>query len=661
MLEGVVSDHPARVLFDSGAHKCFVSSAFVTQLGLTILPTCASFRTANNQLVDVSAKVQVPLTLGPYRSRLECYVTGLPSGIDVLLGDHWARAVGLVADYGNNDPSCFVPPHLWLRNENVRIMVSDQMPVSAPAESATSLLLSAPEIRSMLHSEPTLLDSAFMVVVQPSMDTGHDSVSAQLQAVLDQYADVFEEPGIAPFRPGTPLCAQLPPDAKPPNRQAFRLSFKERQEVEMQVRNLLATGRIQPSTSPFGAPVLFVPKPDGTMRMCIDYRELNKLSLRNKYPLPRIDDLLDNLQGSQYFSSLDLASGYWQITLNEEDVQKTAFNTHIGKYEWKVMPFGLTNAPSIFQTLMNDLFRENLNKFMCIYLDDILLFSKTVEEHFAHLTWVLDTLREAGFKACRVKCDFFRKELKFLGHIVSAQGVAPDPAKVQTIVDWPVPENRFDVRRFLGLANYFRRFIQHYARIAAPLTDLLRDITPADNRQSVRYKRGNLSDSVVSQLRESFAPLWTDKCQTAFESLKRALQTAPVMCSPDYSQPFTVVCDACAVSIGGILLQAGHPVAYFSRKLKSAELRYSASDREMLAVVACLREWRCYLEGARFVIETDHKLNTYADVSTAPHTLQRRARWLHETGGYDYEWRYRPGAANVADPVSRAPQHFSVS
>jgi hypothetical protein len=244
----------------------------------------------------------------------------------------------------------------------------------------------------------------------------------------------------------------------------------ERREIEEQVRNLLESGKIAPSSSAYGAPVLLVPKPDGTMRLCIDYRALNKITAKNKYPLPRIDALMDNLAGAKCFSSLDLASGYHQVTLQESDWPKTAFNTHIGKFEWKVMPFGLCNAPAVFQSLMHSIFGRALNRYVCIYLDDNLVFSRTREEHLQHLRSVLDALRANDLKAKRSKCDFFKPELKFLGHIISAQGMRPDPVKVSTVVDWPVPTTYYELRSFLGLANYFRRYIKDYAKISHLLT-----------------------------------------------------------------------------------------------------------------------------------------------------------------------------------------------
>lgn len=256
--------------------------------------------------------------------------------------------------------------------------------------------------------------------------------------------------------------------------------------------------------------------------------------------------------------------------------------------------------------------------------------------------------------------SFFREQLNFLGHIVSAAGVSPDPAKVATIVNWPTPRSLFEVRSFLGLANYFRRFIEHYAHVAAPLTTLLRGSEKAD-RQGRLLQKGKLTPEQEARLAAAFDQCWTPACDAAFRQLKQALVQAPVLVLPDFEKPFTLVCDACDMAIGGILLQESRPVAYYSRKLHGPEQRYSASDKEMLGVIAGLREWRCYLEGRPFVIETDHQPNTYLD-ETPPsaHSLKRRGRWLAESGGFDFRWKYRPGASNIADPVSRAPQHMRV-
>ena len=282
------------------------------------------------------------------------------------------------------------------------------------------------------------------------------------------------------------------------------------------------------TSSPYGAPVLFVPKKDGRWRMCIDYRALNRQTIRDRYPLPRIDDLLDRLGKAKHFTTLDLASGYHQIAVKEEDIPKTAFRTQRGHFEFVVMPFGVTNAPSTFQRMMNSLFKEDLDDFVLVYLDDILVFSATLEEHIRHIRKALEKLRTAKLYARLHKCAFFQRRVEYLGFDVSAEGIQPSPEKVKAIVEWPQPQSVRDVRSFLGLASFYRRFIKQFSRKARPLTDLTRD-------------------NVIWQ--------WNEREQNAFNELKRSLVVAPVLKIPDFDLPFVVTTDASLVSVGAILEQ----------------------------------------------------------------------------------------------------------
>ena len=266
--------------------------------------------------------------------------------------------------------------------------------------------------------------------------------------------------------------------AVPPNKPPYRLSPKEHDELQAQIDDLLAQGHIRPSTSPYGAPVLFVPKKDGRWRMCVDYRALNRQTIRDRYPLPRIDDLLDRLGQARHFTTLDLASGYHQIAVKEDDIPKTAFRTQRGQFEFVVMPFGVTNAPSTFQRMMNMLFKNELDNFVLVYLDDILIFSKTLEDHIQHIRQALEKLKEAKLYARLHKCAFFQERVEYLGFDVSYQGIQPSPEKVRTIVEWPQLQSVKDVRSFLGLAGFYRRFIKNFSLKARPLTDLTKDKVP---------------------------------------------------------------------------------------------------------------------------------------------------------------------------------------
>jgi hypothetical protein len=276
-------------------------------------------------------------------------------------------------------------------------------------------------------------------------------------------------------------------------------------ELKVQLQELLDKGFIRPRNSPWEAPVLFVKKKDGTLRLCIDYRQLNKVTVKNRYPLPRIDDLFDQLKGARVFSKIDLRFGYHQLRIKEQDIQKTAFRTRYGHYEFSVMPFGLTNAPAMFMDLMNWVFWPYLDQYVVVFIDDILVYSNSHLEHEQHLRVVLQTLRENQLYAKLDKCEFWLKEVVFLGHVISAEGIFVDPIKVEAVLKWERPTNMTEIRSFLGLAGYYRRFIEGFSTIASPLTKL--------TRKEVRF-------------------VWSEECEASFQELKERLTSAPVLALP---------------------------------------------------------------------------------------------------------------------------------
>ncbi|CAI5484174.1 unnamed protein product [Closterium sp. Yama58-4] len=331
--------------------------------------------------------------------------------------------------------------------------------------------------------------------------------------------------------------------------------------MKKQIEYLLDRQLIRPSTSPYGAPVLFTPKPDGSLRMCINYRARNKQTVKNKYPIPRIDDLLDQLRGATMFLKLDLRSGYWQIKMADNSIHKTAFRTRYG-YEYLVITFGHCNATVTFQAELNHILRPLLDECVVVYLDDILIYSKNMKEHVEHLRKVFEILRKNKFYVKLSKSDFALKKVQFLWHMVSAEGVHVDPRKIEAVKKWKVPENVKELQQFLGFANYYNRFVPQYAKIAAPLTDLLKKDTP--------FK-------------------WDTPHQQAMEQLQTALTTAPVLILPDPDKDYVVEADASDQAVGAVLMQDhGHglqPIAYLSKKLHGAELNYPIHDKEALAIV----------------------------------------------------------------------------
>ncbi|KAM1521892.1 hypothetical protein ACFX10_012067 [Malus domestica] len=444
--------------------------------------------------------------------------------------------------------------------------------------------------------------------------------------VVKHYTDVFPEdlPGLPPARE-IEFTIDLLPGTDPISLAPYRMAPAELRELKVQLQELVDKGYIQSSMSPWGAPVLFVKKKDGSMRLCIDYRQLNRVTVKNRYPLPRIDDLFDQLKGAQIFSKIDLRSGYHQLLIREGDVPKTAFRTRYGHFEFRVMPFGLTNAPAAFMDLMNRVFRPYLDRFVIVFIDDILIFSKSVSEHKKHLRLVLERLSSEQLYAKFSKCQFWLTQISFLGHVVSAEGISVDPQKVSAITTWEQPRNVTEVRSFLGLAGYYRRFVKGFSAIALPLNKL--------TRKEVEFK-------------------WDEDCERSFQELKRCLTQAPVLTLPDDSGEFDIYTDASLSGLGCVLMQHDKVIAYASRQLKIHERNYPTHDLELGAVVFALKIWRHYLYGEKCRIFTDHKSLKY--IFTQRDLNLRQRRWMELITDYNCTIEYHPGHANVvADALSR--------
>ena len=372
-----------------------------------------------------------------------------------------------------------------------------------------------------------------------------------------------------------------------------------------------------------------VKKRDNTWRFCIDYRKLNAVTHQDTYPFPRIDETLDSLSGSTYFTTLDLAAGYWQVGIEECDKEKTAFSTRRGHYEFNVMPFGLTNAPATFQRLMECVLAGLTGEQCLIYLDDIIVFSSTFEEHLQRPANVFIALRKAGLKLKPSKCFFAQKEVHYLGHVVSAAGVSPDPAKVEVVSSYPVPTNVKELRQFLGLANYYRRFVPDFSKIAKPLHKLLR--------------KGNTYS-------------WYTACQEAFTELKYRLTTPPILAYPDFKLPFLLYTDASDFALGAVLSQVQdgkeRVICYWSRQLTKPERGYSTTEREALAAVSSVKEFYPYLYGSSFRLITDH--NPLTSLKGLKDVGGRLTRWMLFLQQFSFQFEYKPGKSlgNV-DALSR--------
>ena len=376
------------------------------------------------------------------------------------------------------------------------------------------------------------------------------------------------------------------------------MSPTEHEELRKQVEELVTRGFLRESMSPCAVPALLVPKKDGLWRMCVDSRAVNKIIVRYRFPIPRLDDLLDQIGTLRIFSKLDLKNGYHQIRIRQGDEWKTTFKTREGLFEWTVMPFGLSNAHSTFMQVMNQALRPFIGKFVVAYFDDILIFSPTMEDHMIHLREVLLVLRRDKLFATLKKCAFGSSQVHFLGYIVLEKGLAVDPAKVSAIKTWPEPYTITEARSFHGLASFYQRFVPQFSAIMAPLTNCIRE----------------------------GAFIWTPAATTAFNIIKDKLSSAPILALPDFTMVFELHCDASKSGIGAVLSQRNRPIAFFSEKISGARFRYSMYDIEFYAIVQAIKHCRHYLFHKEFVLYTDH--DTLKHLSTQDKVSARHSSWI---------------------------------
>jgi hypothetical protein len=580
----LVANHPAVILFDSDASLTFISKKFVEQHCISYHESKEGFKIQSpvGQIFTREVAYQVPVTLAG-RDFPTNMIVLKGQDIDVILGMNW------------------LAQHKATLNTDQRT------------------------IRLSYNQEEILLSIPISTKITGRV---YEAIIPEVKdiPVVCEFPDVFPEdlPGFLPER-DVEFVIELKPGTAPISRRSYRMPPNELAELKIQLQDLLSKGFIRPSSSPWGCPAIFVKKKDQTLRMCVDYRPLNEVTIKNKYPLPRIDILFDQLTRARVFYKIDLRSGYHQIRIRPEDIPKTAFTTWYGLFEYLVMSFGLTNAPAHFTYLMNSVFMPELDKFVVVFIDDILIYSKNEEEHAQHLRVVLTRLREHQLYAKFSKCAFWLEEIQFLGHVLSAKGIAVDPSKVKDILEWKPPTTVHQVRSFLRLAGYYRRFIPDFSKLVKPITSLLKN--------DIKFN-------------------WSSNCNEAFERLNILLTTAPVLAQSDISRPFDVYCDTSGSGLGVVLMQEGRVIAYASRQLRRHEEHYPTHDLELAAVVLALKIWRHYLLGNVCHIYTDHKSLKY--IFTQSELNMRQMRWLELIKDYELEIHYHPGKANVmADALSR--------
>ena len=680
---GACNGKAAIILIDGGAALDLIDAKFVEKHGL---PTKRGARQkislAGGQIQDASMETTASVRIATYRDELQLRVTDLEH-YDMILGKPWLTDNNPQINWQSNTLQ------LWRSGKPLRIQAKAAGRIAArrkavsPSTEGTPEAASTEERPSVVVCTATQMKSlirkggkAFLGIIErkerDSSDTvdvcAQDSVGQWSSAatpedvrsdagssakehgttptsskwinIAGEYPEVFQEvPGKPPER-DIEHKIELEPGTKPTWRGLIRMSPMELEEARRQIAEFKEKQHARSSKSPYSAPVIFVRKKDGTLRMCIDYRALNAKTIKDRYPMPRIDELLDQLGGAKVFTKLDLRSGYHQVRVAEEDIEKTAFRTKDGHYEFTVMPFGLTNAPATFQRMMNNVMRPFIDRFVVVYMDDILIYSRNEEEHEQHLRQVLHKLREEKLYAKMSKCEFGLAEIEYLGVTVGPGGVRMNDDKVKAIKEWPTPKGKPEIRSFLGLAGYYRRFVEKFAHRVAPMSDLLK---------------------------KEAAWTWGPAQQQAFEDIKAAMTSGPVLAVADQSLPYEVYTDASGFGVGAILLQDQgkglQPLAYLSHKLTPAERKYATHEQELLAIIQALKVWRPYLEGATFKVNSDHR--ALEQLATQPKLSRRQASWVEFLQAYDCKVKYVEGHANQADGLSRRPdlvnnaEHYS--
>jgi len=644
-LESKGGNIKTNFLIDSGSARSFICKNFAN---VNRIPTSGLSSPINIQLPN-GKSMMIKQTTKPLKLKFldhtetfEFCIANLSlHGINGILGRDWLSIHNPFINYKSNKIfflSKYCGSHCPSSKKNKFFNQSNNL---------TASMLENPELNT--GSQDSLMpESVFVKEASDSdicavmVNTGENETLSKEDIINKYYSDfkiVFEEKEADKLPPHRDydIAIELIPGGQLYFGPTYSLTVAELEALRVYIKENLRKKFIRKSKSPAGAPILFVKKHDGTLRLCVDYRRLNAITIRNSYPIPRISDLIESFKGSKIFSRLDLRSAYNLIRVKEGHEYLTAFRTPLGHFEYLVMPFGLRNAPSVFQRFVQDIFGEVIGLFVQVYLDDIIIYSQSVDEHINHVKTVLKLLIDHGLYAKLEKCDFHVTETTFLGFTVSINGLTMDKNKIKSVLDWPTPKNLKELQSFLGLCNFYRKFINNFAKHMEPLRRLL--------KKNCTFN-------------------WDDSAENAFNKLKEAFKVDEILIFPDPDKEFTVETDASDFAVGCVLSQVSdtdnllHPVAFHSRSLTKSEVNYTIYDKELLAIITAFETWRHHLEGSRFPVQviTDHKNLLY--FKKPQHLNQRQIRWSLFLSKFDYRIAYRSGAnGGKPDALSRRPDY----
>ena len=565
---GKVNGSVLVILVDIGSTHNFVDASLVSSLQLRVDVTkILEVKVANGSIVKTQGFYSsVPMCVQGVEFCIQFHILTL-GGCDAMLGTQWLSTFGEIQQNFQLLSMCFC-------NGNQQILLLGLSP------SLGSSLMDCDQFFKIPINKGLLLQ-----ITTIEGDVPKAKVPTAVESLLQEFDHVFKTPiGLPPLR-GHEHQITLKEGNQPVCQRPYRYLFYQKNEIKKIVKELIYVGSIRNSSNPFAFPVLLVRKADGSWRMCIDYRALNNITIKDKFPIPIIDELLDELNGAVIFSKLDLRSRYHQIRMMEEDIPKIAFRTHEGHYEFLVMPFGLTNAPSTFQSLMNQVFKPFFRKFLLVFFDDILVYSKSLSDHIVHLRTILEILATNKLYAKRSKCMFARKEVEYLGHIITSEGVHTDLKKTTAMQQWPILKDIKSLRGFLGLIGYYKKFVKGYGQIAAPLNVLLK--------------------------KDSFS--WLEEAELDFQQLKATMAqpTGSKFALPNFEKTFVVECDALGRGLAAVLMQQGRPIAFHNHALKGKNLTLSTYEKELLALVTDVKRWRAYQVGRPFIVKTNQQSLKY--------------------------------------------------